>query len=226
MFSQRRGLLHLQHCDKVLHEHVTWGMQHASLDQPHYLPLADRKARAEIRQAARSLYGDRASSGISSAASGAMNAVGAVWSFVSAEAATEGSLAPEDAAPLPPAPKMDISVAVSVLSEGQSPFQRPLQSLIVLNIVILKAWLWLVCVGCAFGMQIVQGAFFHVSTSFAGASLVLYRAQDVASEHLARHADGVSSPTAMPAWLQTLAQGSPPMVRSVRSNAMMVCLER
>ena len=120
-------------------------MQHASLGQPHDLPLADRKARAEIRQAARSLYGDKASSGIASAASGAMNAVGAVWSFVSAEAATEGSLAPEDAAPLPPAPKMDISVAVSVVAEGQSPFQRPLQSLIVLNIVILKAWLWLVC---------------------------------------------------------------------------------
>ena len=132
-------------------------MRHASLGQPHYLPHADRKTQAEIRQAARSLYGDRASSGISSAASGAMNAVGAVWSFVSAEAATEGSLAPEDAALLPPAPKMDISVAVSVVSEGQSPFQRPSQSLIVLHIVILKARLWLVCVSCAFGMQIAQG---------------------------------------------------------------------
>lgn len=100
-------------------------MRHASLGQPHYLPRADRKTQAEIRQAARSLYGDGASSGISSAASGAMNAVGAVWSFVSAEAATEGSLAPEDAALLPPAPKMDISVAVSVVSEGQTLFRRP-----------------------------------------------------------------------------------------------------
>ena len=123
-------LSQLQHCDKVLHVLVTWGMQQASLGQAHYLPHAGRKTQAEIRQAARSLYGDRASSGISSAASGAMNAVGAVWSFVSAEAATEGSLAPEDAAPLPPAPKMDISVAVSVVSEGQSltKFQCPQHS--------------------------------------------------------------------------------------------------
>lgn len=200
-------------------------MQHASLGRPHDLPLADRKARAEIRQAARSLYGDRASSGISSAASGAMNAVGAVWSFVSAEAATEGCLAPEDAAPLPPAPKMDISVAVSVVAEGQSPFQRPLQSLIVLNIVILKAWLWLVC-GLRIWHADCAGGLLSRAPLFAAASLVLYRAQDVASEHLARHADGVSSPTAMPAWLQALAQDSSPMVRFVRSNAMMVCLER
>ncbi len=69
-----------------------------------------------------------------------MNAVGAVWSFVSAEAATEGSLAPENGAPLPPAPKMDISVAVSVASEGQSPSHLALQSLNALNIVILTMW--------------------------------------------------------------------------------------
>ena len=79
---------------------------------------AARKSQAEVYKAARGLYGERASSGISTAASGAMSTVGAVWSFVSAEAATDGSLAPEDAAPLPPPPKLDISVSLSVLSEG------------------------------------------------------------------------------------------------------------
>ena len=74
---------------------------------------------AEARTASSSLYSGRASSGISSAASGAMNAVGAAWSLVSAEAASDGSLALEDAAPLPEPPKLDISVSVSVMSQGE-----------------------------------------------------------------------------------------------------------
>ena len=79
----------------------------------------------EARTAGSSLYSGRASSGISSAASGAMNAVGAVWSLVSAEAASDGSLAFEDAAPLPEPPKLDISVSVSVTSQGEgSAFHR------------------------------------------------------------------------------------------------------
>ena len=77
---------------------------------------AGKRLQAEVR---RSLYGERASSGFSSAASGAMGTVSAVWSFISAEAATEGSLAPEDAALLPPPPKLDISVCLSVLSGGK-----------------------------------------------------------------------------------------------------------
>ena len=71
------------------------------------------------RMAGSSLYSEGASSGISTAASGAMNAVGAVWSLVSAEAARDGSLALEDAAPLPEPPKLDISVSVSVMSQGE-----------------------------------------------------------------------------------------------------------
>ena len=73
----------------------------------------------EARTASSSLYSGRASSGISSAASGAMNAVGAAWSLVSAEAASDGCLALEDAAPLPEPPKLDISVSVSVRSDGE-----------------------------------------------------------------------------------------------------------
>ena len=73
----------------------------------------------EARGAGSSLYSGGASSGISSAASGAMNAVGAVWSLVSTEAARDGSLALEDAAPLPEPPKLDISVSVSVTSRGE-----------------------------------------------------------------------------------------------------------
>lgn len=94
------------------------------LQKPLLLLPAARTPQADVYKAARSLYGGRASSGFSSAASGAMGTVGAVWSFVSAEAATEGSLAPEDAAPLPPPPKLDISVSVSVLAEGESPHCR------------------------------------------------------------------------------------------------------
>ena len=48
-----------------------------------------------------------------------MNAVGTVWSLVSAEAASDGSLAFEDASPLPEPPKLDISVTVSVTSQGE-----------------------------------------------------------------------------------------------------------
>ncbi len=64
-----------------------------------------------------------------------------------------------------------------------------------------------------FVMQSAMWPLFHVETSCAGASLVLYRAQDIAGEQLARHADGVSSPTAVPTWLQALPQSNPPIVR-------------
>lgn len=79
--------------------------------------LAARKSQAGVRKAAGGFYGDKASSGLTSAASGAMSAVGTVWSFVSAEAASDGALAPP--------PKMDISVSVTVLSQGE---QRVIKS--------------------------------------------------------------------------------------------------
>ena len=106
---------------------------------------AARKSQAEVYKAARGLYGERASSGISTAASGAMSTVGAVWSFVSAEAATDGSLALEDAAPLPPPPKLDISVSLSVLSEGMRLMSKALQSykmllLILCSVRLRRCW--------------------------------------------------------------------------------------
>ena len=73
----------------------------------------------DTRMAGSSLYSGGASSGISAAASGAMNAVGAVWGLVSAEAASDGRLALEDAAPLPEPQKLDIAVSVSMLSQGE-----------------------------------------------------------------------------------------------------------
>lgn len=73
----------------------------------------------EAIAAGSSLYSGGASSGISSAASGAMNAVGAVWSLVSTEAASDGSLTLEDAAPLPAPPKLDIAVSVSITSQSE-----------------------------------------------------------------------------------------------------------
>ncbi len=80
------------------------------------LGYAARKSQAGVRKAARGFYGGRASSGLTSAASGAMSAVGTVWSFVSAEAASDGALAPP--------PKMDLSVSMTVLSQGEHHVNR------------------------------------------------------------------------------------------------------
>ena len=80
------------------------------------LGVAARKSQAGVRKAARGFYGDRASSGLTSAASGAMSAVGTVWSFVSAEDASDVALEPP--------PKMDISVSVTVLSQGEHRVNR------------------------------------------------------------------------------------------------------
>ena len=162
MFSQRRGTLiqispHMtvvctQALGKVLCAVLALTLSasnYAVLWQMCLLLGAAKKSQTEVYRAARGLYGERASSGISTAASGAMSTVGAVWSFVSAEAATDGSLAPEDAAPLPPPPKMDISVSLSVLSEGMRLALRVLSTqhcVMEIRLLVLCSlhvhWLW------------------------------------------------------------------------------------
>lgn len=165
----------------------------------------------EMRQAARSLYGERTSSGISSAASGAMSAVGAVYSLVSAEAATDGSLPLEDAAPLPPPLKLDISVSVSVVSEGKDlPAQASNEcpgpvlgaqepTLISFHEKITVASAGKKCVASVHARELRDLLLF-----FTGAAIMLYQDAAVENEDVARQAIGSTSPKAVPAWLQAL----------------------
>ncbi len=210
MFSQRRGALKqasllvtaldmhfLQNSPRTAFSHVVlWQMV--------LLLGAARKSQAEVYKAARGLYGGRASSGISTAASGAMSTVGAVWSFVSAEAATDGSLAPEDAAPLPPPPKLDISVSLSVLSEGMH--------------LILKAPCWLLYRGASVHVWSLQLPWYWslqsimmplicgVPTSAvcaAGAAVMLYHDKDLRGKHPGERLSEMGSNHAQ-AWWQAL----------------------
>ena len=152
---------------------------------------AGRKSQTTDRTAARSLYGERASSGLSSAASGAMSTVGAVWSFVSAEAATEGSLAPEDAAPLPPPSKLDISVSVSVLSEGRPLAAKPHLTLRQSSQLLLVPRSLL-----ARGQAILRQGFIRQLKMLplcVGAAFMLYHDKDARSKAHAQQTHAVAS---------------------------------
>ena len=177
---------------------------------------------AEARTASSSLYSGRASSGISSAASGAMNAVGAAWILVSAEAASDGSLALEDAAPLPEPPKLDISVSVSVMSQGEGSATHRLclgKGGNLHSRMLSRAF-----VGFISAMSVHLRIYKSCSVPVrAGASITLYRDETIKQDYEARQASGLTSPRAVPAWLQALrAENSSPQVSKRAMNLTQV----
>lgn len=72
------------------------------------------------RKAAQTLYGSGSSttSGILTAAEGAMSAVGAVWSFVANDAAVEAAQNAPEMSSTPQARPADIHVALNVAFKG------------------------------------------------------------------------------------------------------------